>query len=201
MSTLTNHGDEAAAAALHEAFEEVTQEPRIWRGDVTVEVDPGSESEVVAHAKDTLGFDLLIDRFGADRGEEQTPRFDVITILYNLTTGTRLHLLASVPSAQPELPSLIGVFRGANWFEREIWDMYGVEFSGHPDLRRILMGNDFPDHPLRKEYPVEGRGEFAAPRRAIGGTIDGTDGKVAVNFNPSEEDVEGDPPTREEDPS
>ncbi len=185
MSILTDHGDAAAAAALHQAFPDTTMEPREWRGDVTLEVDPATELDVLTHAKEQLGFELLIDRLGADRGEEASPRFEVITILYNLTTHKRLHVLTALPAANPELPTAIGVFRGANWFEREIWDMYGVKFPGHPNLERILMMDGFPDFPLRKEYPTEGAGEFAAPRRALGGTVDGTDGKVAVNHDPS----------------
>jgi NADH-quinone oxidoreductase subunit C len=184
MSLLTDHGDPAAGAALHAAFPEATREPVVYRGDVTVPVEPAREAEVVRHAKERLGYELLIDRLGADRGEDAEPRFDVITILYNLETGKRLHVCASVDELSPELPTLIPVFRGADWFEREIWDMYGVRFTGHPDLRRILMPESFPAFPLRKEYPMEGEGEWAAPRRALGGNVDGTDGKVAVNVEP-----------------
>jgi NADH-quinone oxidoreductase subunit C len=185
MSTLTDHGDPAAGAALHEAFPASTREPVVYRGDVTVPVDPEHELEVARHAKEQLGYELFVDRFGADRGEDEQPRFDVITILYNLKTDKRLHLCASLPGLDPEIPSLIPVFRGADWFEREIWDMYGVRFSGHPDLRRILMPDNFPDHPLRREYPTEGTGDWAAPRRALGGNVDGTDGQVAVNYVPT----------------
>jgi NADH-quinone oxidoreductase subunit C len=184
MSVLTDHGDPAAGAALHAAFPEATRAPVVYRGDVTVHVEPAHEAEVVRHAKERLGYDLLIDRLGADRGEEAEPRFDVITILYNLETGKRLHVSTCVAELSPELPTLVGVFRGADWFEREIWDMYGVRFTGHPDLRRILMPESFPAFPMRKEYPMEGEGAWAAPRRALGGNVDGTDGAVAVNVAP-----------------
>jgi NADH-quinone oxidoreductase subunit C len=184
MSVLTDHGDPAAGAALHAAFPKVTRAPVVHRGDVTVGVDPEHEVEVVRHAKEALGYELLIDRLGADRGEDTEPRFDVITVLYNLQTGKRLHVSTSVGELEPVLPTLVGVFRGANWFEREIWDMYGVRFSGHPDLRRILMPESFPAFPLRKEYPMEGEGAWGAPHRALGGNVDRTDGKVAVNVAP-----------------
>jgi len=186
MSVLTDHGDPAAGAALHAALPHFTWEAVVDRGDVTVPVDPRHEVEVATYARDRLGYTLFIDRFGADRGEDAEPRFDVYTILYNLQTKKRLHLCASLPGLDPVLPTLIPVFRGANWFEREIWDMYGVRFEGHPDLRRILMPDAFPDFPLRREYPMEGLGGWAAPSRAIGGGIDGHDGQIAVNYVPSQ---------------
>jgi NADH-quinone oxidoreductase subunit C len=185
MSVLTDHGDAAAGAALHAALPQYTWDPVIDRGDVTVPVDPRHEVEVATHARNKLGYTLFIDRFGADRGEDAEPRFDVYTILYNLETGKRLHLCASLPGLDPVMPTLIPVFRGANWFEREIWDMYGIRFEGHPDLRRILMPDSFPDFPLRREYPMEGQGAWAAPSRAIGGGVDGQHGEVAVNYVPS----------------
>ena len=184
MSNLTDHGDAAAGAALHAAFPAVTDEPVTWRGDVTVQVQPAHEAAVVRHAKDKLGFELFVDRFGADRGEDSDPRFDVITILCNLKNGKRLHVRTTLPALDPVCPTLVGVFRGADWFEREIWDMYGVRFEGHPDLRRILMPDMFPDFPMRKEYPMEGLGAYAAPRRAIGGNRDATDGHVAIHKAP-----------------
>ena len=162
MSCLTDHGDPAAGAALHAAFGEVTSEACEYRGDVTVNVQSAHEVEVITHARDELGYTLLIDRFGADRGEDADPRFDVFTLLYNLETNKRLTVCTTLGGADPETPTLIPVFRGANWFEREIWDMYGVRFPGHPDLRRILMPDDFPAHPLRREYPVEGEGDSRA---------------------------------------
>ena len=190
MSTRKDEGDPAAGAALHAAFPGVTEAPAIWHGDVTLQVQPQSEVEVIRHAKEKLGFELFIDRLGADRGEDADPRFDVITILYNLKARKRLHLCTTLPGLDPVCPTMVGVFRGANWFEREIFDMYGVRFDGHPDLRRILMPDMFPDFPLRKEYPVEGRGGFAAPRRALGGNQDGTDGKVAIHGVPRRKDAD-----------
>jgi NADH:ubiquinone oxidoreductase subunit C len=181
MSTLTDHGDAAAGAALHAAFPAVTQAPVVWRGDVTVHVQPAHETEVIRHAKETLGYELFIDRFGADRGEDSELRFDVLTIVCNLKTNRRLHVCTTLPSLDPVCPTLVHVFRGADWFERETFDMYGIRFAGHPDLRRILMPDIFPDFPLRKEYPMEGLGNFAAPRRAIGGNRDATDGHVAIH--------------------
>ena len=184
-------GDLAAAEALHKAFPQATHPPTQFRGDVTVPVQPAQEAAVAKHARDVLGYDLFIDRFGADRGPDVEPRFDVVTILYNLKTDRRLHLCATVSELEPELPTLTGVFRGADWFEREVFDMYGVRFRGHPDMRRILMPDSFPAHPLRKEYPMEGEGDWAAPRRAIGSATDGKDGSVSVTCASSGEPAAG----------
>ena len=154
---------------------------------MTVQVEPASEVDVIRHARDELGYTLFIDRLGADRGVDAAPRFDVITILYNTRTDKRLHVRTTLPAANPETPTLRPVFRAADWFEREIYDMYGVVFTGHPNLKRILMPERFEHFPLRKEYPTEGLGEFAAPRRAIGGTVDSKSGDVAVNYIPNSE--------------
>lgn len=187
MNTANDNGDPAVGEALHRAFSDVTSAPEVYRGDVTVQVEPTSESDVILHARDELGYTLFIDRLGADRGEDADPRFDVVTILYNTSTGKRLHVRTTLPAAYPELPTIRPIFRGADWFEREIYDMYGVKFSGHPNLKRILMPERFDRFPLRKEYPMEGLGEFSAPRRAIGGTMDSKDGSVAITYVPNSE--------------
>ncbi|RKY17443.1 MAG: NADH-quinone oxidoreductase subunit C [Planctomycetota bacterium] len=186
MSTLTDQGDAAAAAALHEAFPDVTGEPQEFRGDWRVAVETAAEVELIRYARDELGFELFVDRMGADQGPDADPRFDVITCLYNLASHTRLIVMTTLPAARPSCPTLIGVFRGANWFEREIYDMYGVSFTGHPNLTRILMPDEFDAFPLRKEYPMEGLGAFGAPRRALGGNVDGTDGHVAIPPHPGQ---------------
>jgi len=188
MSTMTDHGDPEAAAKIHERFPDCTEEPREFRGDWRIHVTPEREAEVIAWARDELGFELFVDRLGADQGEEADPRFDIITLAQNVSTGKRMTFVTSVPEDEPVACTLIDVFRGANWFEREVFDMYGVRFEGHPDLKRILMADSWPEHdfPLRKDYPVEGRGAFAAPRRALGGNVDNRDGTVAVPPNPGQ---------------
>lgn len=192
-ASMTDHGDPKAAAAVHEKFPDVTCVAE-FRGDVRVHVEPAHEVEVIRWARDELGFDMFIDRMGADHGEDKDPRFDVITLVYNLKTDKRLIFITTLPEEDPITPTLIGVYRGAEWFEREAYDMYGIRFEGHPDLRRILMPERFTDFPLRREYPMEGRGDFAAPRRAIGGNVDGTDGKVAVPPHPGQPgEKHGDP--------
>jgi NADH-quinone oxidoreductase subunit C len=90
---------------------------------------------------------------------EQPGRFAVITTLLSPKLGVKVQVKAFVTAADPRLPSLSDLFAGANWTEREVWDLYGVEFLGHPDLKRILMPDDYEGHPLRKDYPLKGRGE------------------------------------------
>jgi NADH-quinone oxidoreductase subunit C len=89
----------------------------------------------------------------------RTPRFEVVYHLRSLVFNHRLGLKVDVPDDTLSLPSLAGVWRAADWHEREIFDLYGVRFAGHPDLRRIMMPEDWEGHPYRRDYPLEGRGE------------------------------------------
>ena len=93
----------------------------------------------------------VVDRFATE------PRFDVVLHLYSVSLKQRVRLYAGVPEEDPTLETLVPVWAGANWFEREAYDLYGVRFKGHPDLRRILMYPEFVGHPLRKDYPKEKR--------------------------------------------
>lgn len=92
-----------------------------------------------------------VDRFGRE------PRFDVVLHLYSLDKKHRVRLYAGVPEEDPTIETTVNIWAGANWFEREAFDLYGVRFQGHPDLRRILMYPEFVGHPLRKDYPKEKR--------------------------------------------
>jgi NADH-quinone oxidoreductase subunit C len=93
----------------------------------------------------------VVDRFSTE------PRFDVVVHLYSVSLKQRIRLYAGVPEEDPTVETLVPVWAGANWFEREAYDLYGVRFKGHPDLRRILMYPEFVGHPLRKDYPKEKR--------------------------------------------
>jgi len=93
----------------------------------------------------------VVDRFSTE------PRFDVVVHLYSVGLKQRIRLYAGVPEEEPSVETLCSVWAGANWFEREAYDLYGVRFKGHPDLRRILMYPEFVGHPLRKDYPKEKR--------------------------------------------
>jgi NADH-quinone oxidoreductase subunit C len=117
--------------------------------------------DVLEFLKLGCGFDLLSDLSGADylQYPNATDRYGVWYVLVNTTTGVRLIVKTFVNDPEPRLPSCFGLWRGADWMEREVYDMFGIEFDGHPDLRRILMPDEYAAFPLRKDYPLRGRGE------------------------------------------
>ncbi len=96
---------------------------------------------------------------GGSRATRPTNRFGLVYLLCNTTTGQRLTLRVMLDDPNPTVASVVSLWEGANWMEREVWDMFGIHFDGHPDLRRILLPEEFTAHPLRKDYPLQGRGE------------------------------------------
>jgi NADH-quinone oxidoreductase subunit C len=113
-----------------------------------------------------FSFELLSDLTVVDFfGKE--PRFEVVYHLKSLTLGHRLRVKIRVTEEDPVVPSLSSLWKGANWLEREAWDMFGIRFSGHPDLRRILMYEEFRGYPLRKDYPVDKRQPLVEERDPI----------------------------------
>lgn len=117
--------------------------------------------ETLKLLKNDLGFDFLCDIAGIDYlgYPDATDRYGVIYSLTNTTTGERLFIKAFANDPDPELPSVCDLWVGANWMEREVFDMFGVSFTNHPDLRRILLPDEFTSFPLRKDYPLRGYGE------------------------------------------
>ena len=111
--------------------------------------------------KDECGFDYLAELGGIDylNYPDATDRYCVVYGLVNTKTAERVWVKAHANDPDPELPSAVELWKGADWMEREVYDMYGVRFTGHPDLRRILMPTEFTAHPLRKDYPLRGLGE------------------------------------------
>jgi NADH-quinone oxidoreductase subunit C len=111
--------------------------------------------------KDTFGFNMLTDIAGIDYlgYPNAKDRYGIVYALTNMLTGERLFVKTFVNDPEPELPSVTDLWTGADWMEREIYDMFGVRFTGHPDLRRILMPEGAECHPLRKDYPLRGYGE------------------------------------------
>ena len=128
-----------------------------FRGEITHDiVEPERITEVMTYAKEELGFNYLVDITGVDQYGDD-PRFTLVYELYGLGHHCYLRLKTHVREEHPELPTISGVWRTADWHEREIYDMLGVRFRGHPDLRRILMWDGYPYYPLRKDFPLAGK--------------------------------------------
>ncbi len=145
-----------AANNLKAKFGDLISEPAEFRGEISLKIaDAGKIVEVCSHAK-SIGFNYLVDISSVDNYGED-PRWTVIYHLRAIVNGDEIRLKTDVNEEKSELPSVIGVWRTANWHEREIYDMMGVRFSGHPDLRRILMWEGYPYHPLRKDFPLAGK--------------------------------------------
>lgn len=106
------------------------------------------------HDDPELNFVYVADITAVDY-PERTPRFDVVYHLYSIDKNHRIRIKTGVDEGKG-IPSVTGIWKGANWFEREIYDMFGIEFENHPELRRILLTDDWAEHPLRKDYPLQG---------------------------------------------
>lgn len=145
------------ASKLAERFPGLLSLPTEFRGEVTVKVaDAERIAEVCAFAKAELGFDYLVDLSSVDNYGED-PRWTVVYELYGHGHRCHLRLKTDVSEEKSELPTVSGVWRTADWHEREAYDMMGLRFRGHPDLRRILMWEGYPYFPLRKDFPLAGR--------------------------------------------
>jgi NADH-quinone oxidoreductase subunit C len=134
-------------------------------GDATAQVDPARLLEIMRFLRDEPGlyFEMLTDVTAVDwLGEE--PRFELVYHLYSVQRNHRVRIKARVGEADAEIASLVELWPSADWMEREVWDLYGIRFRGHPDLRRILLYEEFEGHPLRKDYPKEKRQPLVGPR-------------------------------------
>ncbi len=126
-----------------------------YRGDVSLLVPAQKVVEACQQVRE-LGFELLSAMTAVDYWPQEDPRFHVIYQFTSVSKNLVLTLRVPVPGINPCLPTMSGLYRNANWRERELWDMFGIKFTGHPDLRRILMPADWEGHPLRKDYPIHG---------------------------------------------
>ena len=146
-----------SAQKLKAEFGDLTSEPAEFRGELTIIVsDAARIAEVAAFCKAELEFDYLADLSGVD-GYGEDPRWTLVYEMFSVDQNAYLRLKTSVSEEKGELPTVSGVWRTADWHEREVYDMMGVRFSGHPDLRRILMWDGYPYHPLRKDFPLAGK--------------------------------------------
>jgi NADH-quinone oxidoreductase subunit C len=143
------------AAALDAAMPDAITGGRAERGETTLFIEPSTIVDVCRYLKQSQGF-IRLSAVTAVDWHPADPRFEVTYLLHSLDKNARLRLKCRVSEAEPEIDSITGVWRGANWYEREVFDMFGIGFRNHPDLRRILMPADWEGHPLRKDYPVHG---------------------------------------------
>jgi NADH-quinone oxidoreductase subunit C len=145
--------------SLREFFPDLATDE--FRGQTRTVVPSDALYEVLRTLKERLGFDLLVDITCVDylnyRGARD--RFGMVYLLANSETAERMTVRSFVNDPDPTVPSVVGLWEGANWLEREVWDLFGICFDGHPDLRRIVLPEEFTAHPLRKDYPLQGRGE------------------------------------------
>ena len=145
------------AGKLNQAFQGKLSDPMEFRGEVTLFLhDAQLIKDICAYAKADLGFNYLVDLSSVDEGD-QSPRFTLVYELYGYTHRCHLRIKTAVSEEDPILPTVCGVWRTANWHEREVYDMMGIRFKGHPDLRRILMWEGYPYFPLRKDFPLSGK--------------------------------------------
>ena len=142
--------------------------PEPARGEVVVVVERAAIGGALRTLRDhpELRFEMLSDLTVVDY-HGRAPRFEVVYQLYSITHNHRLRVKVPLPEEDPVVPSAAPLWKSANWAEREAWDMFGIRFAGHPDLRRILMYPEFEGHPLRKDYPVDGRQPLVPERDPI----------------------------------
>jgi NADH-quinone oxidoreductase subunit C len=148
--------ESAAVDALREAFPDAILSVVCYAGEVTALVPRPRVAELLRFLRDDprTAFDLLTDLTAVDWPKRE-PRFDVVYHLYSIPRNHRLRVKVHVADGE-SVPTATGLYNAANWHEREVFDMFGIPFEGHPDLRRILMPDEWRGHPLRKEFPLEG---------------------------------------------
>jgi NADH-quinone oxidoreductase subunit C len=140
--------------SLRAALPDTVLSAKEFAGQVTVTVAREAVARAARHLKDAEDFRYCVDVTAVD-WKDRKPRFDVVYHFYSFSKNARIRVKCGADDGE-EVPSIASVYLAANWSERETWDMYGIRFSGHPDLRRILTWEGFHGHPLRKDFPLEG---------------------------------------------
>jgi NADH-quinone oxidoreductase subunit C len=150
-----NLKDNAVAAAV-EAFDgDAVRGGKLQFGELTLEIAAPKIASVCGFLKYDQSFVRVSTVTAVDRYPAE-PRFEIVYHLHSIERNERVRLKALLPGTDPMIESVTGVWRGADWYEREVFDLFGVRFLNHPDLRRILMPDDWEGYPLRKDYPVTG---------------------------------------------
>ena len=157
---------ERAYPEFNDAIEKVI----VDRGELTLHIKREKIFEVAKVLRDSLRFEVCLGVSGVHYPEDKGRELHAVYPLLSMTNNRRIRLEVSVPDSDPHIPSLVEVWAGNNWHERETFDMFGIIFDGHPALTRILMPDDWPGHPQRKDYPLGG-----IPVEYIGATVPAPD--------------------------
>jgi NADH-quinone oxidoreductase subunit C len=165
LDNSSNNASELLLEILKDSFPDAILEILLPQGDATAVVRPDALIKIVDFLKHDprLQFDFLVDITAVDYLERK-PRFDVVYHFLSLPYNRRLRLKVAVDAEEPVLDSLTPLWGSADWLEREVWDMFGIRFVGHPNLKRILMYDEFQGHPLRKDYPIQKRQPRIEPK-------------------------------------
>jgi NADH-quinone oxidoreductase subunit C/D len=165
-----------------------------FRGDLAITVDRRAWVEAARLLRDhpELDYRMFLDLCAADYldKEDRRERFEVVLHLYSVSGKHHVRLKTPVPEAEPRLPTLTGVFKGTNWFEREAWDLLGVVFEGHPNLSRLLTHDAFEGHPLRKDYPRSRRHVLKTPKKLLLNVPPDSE-QFVINLGPSHPSMHG----------
>lgn len=166
VNTETGKRDESSTQVSEPLFSEIVaavdgRRTSEFRGQQRVVLDADRVYDALAVLRDRYGFDMLADITCVDylNYRDAADRFGLVYVLTNTKQNKRLVIRCFVNDPNPAVRSVASLYHAADWLEREVWDMFGIRFEGHPDLRRILLPEEFTAHPLRKDYPLQGRGE------------------------------------------
>lgn len=168
---------------LREEFGEAVVSTHSFRGDRTAIVDRGSLLAICERLRDDARsrFDMLMDVTAVDYLGRR-PRFEVVYHLYSIEKNHRIRIKVPLEEDDVKIPSVVPLWAGADWLEREAWDLYGIRFDGHPGLKRIYLYEEFEGHPLRKDYPKQKRQPLIGPGAP---DVDGTGTRPAAGDDPS----------------
>ena len=158
--------DSLTLTKLREKFPTSLIEVHSFRGDDTAIIQPDALVPIATLLKTDpeLDYDYLMDLSAVDCLQlGKLHRFEVVYHFFSLSKKHRVRIKVPAPAQNPEVDSLVSLWPVANWFEREVWDMFGVKFRGHPNLKRILMYEEFEGHPLRRDYPIQKRQPLIGP--------------------------------------
>jgi len=186
--------DKPAAEILKRELGDQLMAVSDYRGDLALTVSRKAWVQAVKLLRDhpELDYKLFLDLCGVDYlgKDERAERYEVALHLYSVSHAHHVRLKVALPESDPTLDSIHALYKGANWFEREAWDLYGIVFTGHPNLTRILTHDDFVGHPMRKDYPTAQRHVLKQPRRMLLQVPEGSEHTV-LNIGPSHPTMHG----------